>query len=137
MYEAILSDDGRYNIPDNFTARSAEILQVYLKTLGIKMETVYDDNERIAELDECNEVVPYEVGDTTIYCTMDEKYYLHRIHMIYRRYLKEHPNQIDEDITDVWEFIINNLTFKKKYLTDNIREIFNENIVAFSQEPME
>ncbi len=131
MYEALLSDDGKYNIPDTFTARSAEILQVYLKSLGIRMETVYDDNEYIAEQDECNEIVAYEVGNTVIYCTLDEKYYLNRLHAIYKAYLKEYPNQID-DIDDMWEYIIKNLTFKKKYLTDNIRKLFNENLTQFA-----
>ena len=37
MYEAILSEDGEYNIPDDFTSRCSEILQVYLKSLGIRM----------------------------------------------------------------------------------------------------
>lgn len=95
------------------------------------METVYDDNERIVEVDECNETVAYQVGNTTIYCTMEEKYYLNRIHAIYKQYMKDHPNEID-DIDEVWEYILNNLTFKKKHLTDNIRDIFNENLNAFS-----
>ena len=49
MYEAILSDDGEYNIPDDFTSRSAEILQVYLKSLGVRMTTIYDESNYIGE----------------------------------------------------------------------------------------
>lgn len=131
LYEAILSDDGKYNIPDTFTARSAEILQVYLKSLGIRMETIFDDNEFITSRDENNEVIPYQVGNKTIMCTMDEKYYLHKIFKIYRHYLKDNPSQIDE-VDDVWDYIVHNLTFKKKYLTDRIKELFLRNINAFA-----
>ena len=131
MYEAILSEDYAYNIPDNFTARSAEILQAYLKSLGVRMETIIDEDEYIGEPEHLDDNVGYLVGDTTIFCTTEEMYYLKKLRRVYHRYLKEYPNNID-DIDEVWDYIIDNLPFKKKYLTDNIISLFKNNIEAFS-----
>lgn len=131
LYEAVLSDDGKYNIPDKFTSRSADIFQVYMKSLGIRVETIIDDDEYIAENDKNNEIIAYQVGNTTITCTMDQKYYLSKIYKIYRRYLKDNPNTID-NIDDVWDYITDHLTFKKKHLTKEIKDIFFTNINAFS-----
>lgn len=132
MYEAILSDDGKYNIPAKFTSRSAEIMQVYLKSLGIRMETIIDEDEYIGEAEHHNEVVGYVISNTTIFCTPDEMYYLKKIHKVYKRYIKDNPNQID-DIDEVWEYILENLPFKKKYLTENIINLFKDNLEAFSK----
>lgn len=130
MYEAILSDDGKYNIPDNFTSRTSEVLQVYLKSLGVKMKTVIDEDEYIGEA-EHDEVIGYEIGNTTIFCTVDEMYYLKKLHKTYKRYMKEHPNTVD-DMDEVWDYLLEHLPFKKKYLTDNIIDLFKGNIEAFS-----
>ena len=132
MYEAILSDDGNYNIPDKFTSRAVEILQVYLKSLGVKMETITDEDEYIGEPEHTDEIVGYNVGRSVIFCTMEEMYYLKKIAKVYKRYMKEHPNTID-DINEVWEYIMDNLPFKKKHLTDQIIKMFKDNLQAFSQ----
>lgn len=132
MYEAILSEDGEYNIPDKFTSRTAEILQVYLKSLGVRMETIIDESEFIGEPEHESEIVGYQVGDATIFCSPNEMYYLMKMHKVYRYYLIDHPNTID-DFDEVWDFIIENLPFKKKYLTENIINIFKNNFDAFSQ----
>lgn len=132
MYEAILSDDGEYEIPEKFTSRSAEILQVYLKSLGVRMETIIDEDEFIGEPEHMTTIIGYKVGNTMIFCTADEMYYLKKMHRVYKRYMKEHPNDID-DIDEVWSYIVDNLPFKKKYLTDNIINIFKGNLEAFSQ----
>src|SRR5699024_10086650 len=77
MYEAILSEDGNYEIPNDFTSRSVEVLQTYLKSLGVRMHTVYNnDDEYVGEPEHRDEVVGYEVGDTVIFCTVEEMYYL-------------------------------------------------------------
>ncbi len=131
MYEAIVSEDGKYNIPDNFTSRTSEILQVYLKSLGVRMKTIIDEDDYIGEKEHSDEVVSYEVGGYTMFCTVDEIYYLKKLHKVYKRYLKENPNSID-DIDDVWDYIIENLPFKKKFLTDNIVSLFKDNIEAFA-----
>lgn len=131
MYEAILSDDGKYNIPDSFESRSVEILQVYLKSLGIKMETIIDNDEVIGEPEHESCMIDYHVGNGIIMCTVNEMYYLKKLHKVYRRYIKEHPNTID-DPDEVWEYILDNLPFKKKELTDNIINLFKENIPIFS-----
>jgi hypothetical protein len=131
MYEAILSEDGEYNIPDEFTSRTAEILQVYLKSLGVRMETIFDDSNYIGEPESSTEIIEYNVGDTTIFCTLDEKYYLNKLHEVYKMYMKEHPNEID-DLDEVWEYIIDHLPFKKKELTDDIINMFKDNLEAFS-----
>lgn len=132
MYEAILSEDGEYEIPTKFTSRSAEILQVYLKSLGVRMETIIDDSEYIGEAEHSDEVVGYKVGNKVIFCTIDEMYYLNKMSKVYKRYMKEHPNEID-DTNEVWEYVLENLPFKKKLLTDNIINLFKNNLEAFSQ----
>ena len=132
MYEAILSDDGTYNIPDTFTSRSAEILQVYLKSLGVRMETVIDEDDYIGEEGHDTETVGFVVGNSTIFCTVEEMYYLKKMHKVYRYYLIDHPNTID-DTEEVWDFIMENLPFKKKHLTDNIINLFRDNMEAFAK----
>ena len=132
MYEAILSEDGNYNIPDNFTSRTSEILQVYLKSLGVRMETIIDDSNYIGEPEHMTEVVGYKVGNSMIFCTPDEMYYLNKMHEVYKRYMKENPNSID-DVDEVWDYIMENLPFKKKDLTDNIINLFKDNLEAFSK----
>lgn len=132
MYEAILSEDGEYNIPDDFTSRSSEILQVYLKSLGIRMETIFDESNYIGEPEHLTDIIGYNVGNSTIFCTQDEMYYLNKLREVYHMYIKEHPNTID-DIDEVWEYIIDNLPFKKKELTENIINIFKDNLEAFSK----
>lgn len=131
MYEAILSEDMEYNIPDHFTSRTSEVLEVYLKSLGVEMETIIDEDEYIGEPEHENDSVAFEVGDSTIFCTTNEMYYLKKIQKVYHRYLKEHPNDID-DVDEIWDYIVENLPFKKKYLTDSIVNIFKNNFEAFS-----
>lgn len=132
MYESILSDDGEYEIPAKFTSRSAEIMQVYLKSLGIRMETIIDEDEYIGEAEHQTETVGYIVGNTTIFCTPDEMYYLKKMHKVYKKYIKNHPNEID-DIDEVWDYILEHLPFKKKCLTENIINLFKNNLEAFSR----
>lgn len=131
MYEAILSEDMEYNIPDNFTSRTSEVLEVYLKSLGVEMETVIDEDEYIGEPEHMNDNVAFAVGDSTIFCTTEEMYYLKKMQKVYHRYLKDNPSTID-DTDEAWEYIVENLPFKKKHLTDNIMKIFKNNIKAFS-----
>lgn len=131
LYEAILADDGKYNIPDKFTSRTVEILQVYMKSLGVKMRTIINEDDYIGEPEHLTEEVEYIVADHSIFCTVDEMYYLKKINVVYHQYLKEHPNTID-DPDDVWDYIIDNIPFKKKHLTENITKIFKDNIEAFA-----
>lgn len=135
LYEAILSDDGNYNIPDKFTSRTVEILQVYMKSLGVKMRTIINEDDYIGEPEHLTEEVEYIVGDHSIFCTVDEMYYLKKINIVYHQYLKENPNTID-DPDEVWDYILENLPFKKKHLTDNIIKIFKDNIEAFTNAPV-
>ena len=132
LYEAILDEDNEYNIPNSFTSRTAEILQVYLKSLGVRMETIIDDDEYIGEPEHLNETVGYELGNTTIFCTVEEMYYLKKLRKVYKRYLKDNPSSID-DIDEVWAYILEHLPFKKKFLTDNIISLFKDNMEAFSK----
>lgn len=131
MYEAIISDENKYNIPDYFTSRSVEILQVYLKSLGVHMETINDEDEYIGEPEHLTDTAAYEIGNTTIFCTTNEKYYLKKMNKVYKRYLREHPGEID-DVDEVWDYVMENLPFKEKHLTDNIIKMFKANIEAFS-----
>lgn len=131
MYEAILSEDGMYEIPDDFTSRTAEVLQVYLKSLGIRMESIDDEDEYIGEPEHSTEVVAYKVGQAVIFCTPDEMYYLRKLRKVYHKYIKRHPSMID-DADDGWEYIIEHLPFKKKHLTENIINLFRNNITEFA-----
>ena len=130
MYEAILSDDGRYEIPNDFTSRTSEVLEVYMKSLGIKMSTVFDEDEWISDGTE-NELIGYKLKQEILFCTMDEMYYLKKLKKVYKRYQKESPNNID-DTELAWDYIMEHLPFKKKFLTDNIVKLFKNNIQLFS-----
>ena len=132
LYEAILDEDNEYNIPNSFTSRTAEILQVYLKSLGVRMETIIDDDEYIGEPEHLNETVGYELGNSTIFCTVEEMYYLKKLRKVYKRYLRDNPSSID-DTDEVWAYILEHLPFKKKFLTDNIISLFKDNMEAFSK----
>lgn len=130
MYEAILSEDYEYNIPDNFTSRTSEILQVYLKSLGVRMETIINEDEYVGEPEHLDDEVGFAVGDRTIFCTTDEMYYLKKLQKIYHRYLRENPGNID-DIDEVWDYIMDNIKFNKKHLTHHIIDLFQSNMEAF------
>lgn len=131
MYEAILSEEGDYNIPDKFNSRSAEIFQVYLKSLGVRMETILDDDEFIGEPEHDQEVVGYTIRNRVIFCTPNEMYYLKKLSKLYKYYIKDNPGSID-DLDEVWDWMMEHLPFKKKYLTDNIIKLFKNNLEAFS-----
>lgn len=132
MYESILSQDGMYEIPDDFTSRSVEILQVYLKSLGVRMYTVDNDMNFIGEGPHLTEVIGYQVGHATIFCTRDQMYYLNKLNDIYGMYIKQHPDEIDQ-IEDVWDYIVDHLTFKKKYLTDELKDLFVSNMTILAE----
>jgi len=133
LYEAILSEDGNYNIPDDFNSRTSEILQVYFKSLGVGMKTIIDDSEFIGEAEHSEEEVSLKLGSSIIICTREEEYYLLKMYKVYQKYIKENPNQID-DLDEVWEYVLEHLPFKKKHLTDNIIKIFKDNLNLFSRE---
>ena len=132
MYEAILSEDGDYNIPDKFTNRAAEILQVYLKSLGIRMQTIVNDDEFIGEPEHDNEVVGFTIKNRVIFCTPNEMYYLKRLSKLYKKYTKDHESTIDE-LDVIWDWMMDNLNFKKKHLTENVINLFKNNLDAFSK----
>lgn len=131
MYEAVLSEDGIYNLPDSFTSRTSEVFQVYMKSLGVRAQTIINEDNYIGEPEHMTEVVGYQVGDSMLFCTPNEMYYLNKMHAVYKRYMKDNPNTID-DIEDIWEYIMDNLPFDKEDLTDNIIKLFKDNIEAFS-----
>ena len=131
MYEAILSEDGNYDIPKELTSRAVEILEVYLKSLGVRMTAVKDDSDYIGEPEHLDETIGYNVGNATIFCTIEQMYYLKKLHKVYKGYLKENPNTID-DMDEVWDYIKTHLPFKKKYLTDDIIELFTTHLEAFT-----
>ena len=127
MYEAIISEDGNYKIPDNFTSRSAEILKVYLKSLGVRIETVLNEDDYIGEDEDNHEIVAYTVKNRVIFCTPNEMYFIKKLSKMYKRNIKDNPNMIN-DFDEVWDDILENLPFKKKHLTDDIINIFKRNL---------
>ena len=130
MYEAILDEDAHYNIPDKFTSRTAQILQVYLKSLGVRMQTIINEDEFIGEPEHSQETIGFKVGDETIFCTIEEMYYLNKIRKVFKRFLKENPDDI-YDTDEAWDYIVEHLPFKKKHLTDNIINIFKDHMESF------
>jgi hypothetical protein len=47
--------------------------------------------------------------------------------------MKAHPHMIGESYDDMWEWLMDNLPFKKKHLTENIVNLFKSNITKFSR----
>ena len=82
MYEAILDENYAYNIPDDFTSRTAEVLQVYLKSLGVRMETIIDEDEFVGEAEHLDDNVGFQVGDSMIFCSTEEMYYLKKLQKV-------------------------------------------------------
>lgn len=133
MAEAILDDDTKYNLPDNFSSRTAEILQVYLKSLGVSINTIFDEDEFIGEKEDKETVIELNIGHATIFCTIEESYYLNKLIKIYSKFMKENPDRIYEKY-EIWDYIYEHLPFKKKHLTDKIIQIFDNNIFDFTVE---
>lgn len=130
MGEAIINENGNYEIPEELTSRTAEILQVYLKSLGVRMETIYDEDEYIGDESD-NDIVAYTIMNRVIFCTPNEMYYCKKLAKTYKNYLRDNPADIS-NFDEAWDYVINNLPFKKKYLTDDIYNIFIRNIEAFT-----
>ena len=130
MSEAILSGED-YEIPDNFTSRTAQIVQVYLKSLGVRMETIIDEDEYIGEPEHLSDSIGFQVGDKTIFCSTEEMYYLKKMQRIYKKYIAKYPGNID-DVDEVWDYIVENLPFSKKHLTEHIIDMFRSNLDAFA-----
>jgi hypothetical protein len=126
MYEAILSEED-YQIPDKFTSRSAQILQVYLKSLGVRMETVVGGDNYIGEKEDSEVTVVYTFRNSVICATPNEMYYVLQLARTYRWYVKDNPNTI-RDWEDAWDWVLDHLPFKKKHLTDKIVDLFKNNL---------
>ena len=110
-------------------------LILIVKKWGYSIHSEYkiiDEDEYIGEAEHQTETVCYTIGNTNIFCTPDEMYYLKKLHKTYKKYMKENPNQID-DVDEVWDYIMDNLPFKKKNLTQNIIDLFKNNLEAFSK----
>lgn len=95
------------------------------------METIIDESEYIGEAEHIDQEVQFDIGKVSIFCTRDEMYYLTKMHKVYQKYMKKYPGNID-DLDEVWEYILDNLPFKKKELTDRIINLFKDNLEAFS-----
>jgi hypothetical protein len=131
MFKAILSDEAKINIPAKFTSRAAEILEAYYKSLGVSMKTILDEEEFIGEKEHDMETLIYELRNKIIVCTPNEMYYLNKLGKLYKHYIKDNPNAI-YDVNEVWDYVVNNISFKKKHLTDYIINTFKCNLEAFT-----
>lgn len=127
LYEAILSEDGEYSIPDNFTSRSAQVLQVYLKSLGIRMETVVGGDDYFGEKEDDENIVGYTFGKHMIFATPNEMWHVKKLAKLYKYYIKDNPGDM-YDFNEVWEWMMENLPFKQKRLTDTIVKLFKNNL---------
>jgi hypothetical protein len=130
MYEAIITGD-TYDIPDNFTSRTAEILEVYLKSLGVRMKVVDDDKINFIGEDDDNDVTCHKVKNGYIFASKKEMYYLKKVAKAYKRVIKGRENQI-LDIEEVWDKTLDSLPFKKKHLTKDMVEVFMRNLELFT-----
>ena len=130
MYESVVSDSGTYDIPNDFTSRTAEIFQVLFKSLGVKAETIINEDEYIGEPEHDTEIVAHRVKNRIIFCSITEMYYLKKLKKMYKRYRKDHPDDI-VDFEEAWSYILDNLPFKRKQLTDNIINLFKNNLEVF------
>ena len=119
-------------VPNSFTNRAAEILQVYLKSLGIKIETIMTEDEFIGEPEHSNEVIGFTIKNRVIFCTMNEMYYLKKLSKLYKKYIHSREEKVD-DVEEAWDWMMDNLTFKKKFLSEAIIDLFKNNIEAFDQ----
>ena len=95
------------------------------------METVVDDSEFIGEPEHDEMEVVYNVRNHVIVCSPNEMYYINKLAKLYKRYRKDNPSSVYE-LDEIWEYIMKNLPFKKKYLTDKITDLFRDNLEAFS-----
>lgn len=127
MYEAILDEDGDYDIPMEFHSRTADIMQVYLKSLGVKMETIIGDTDTIGEPEDSETINCYTFRNNVIFCTAEEMYRVKKLAKLYKHYLKDHPMDIT-DFDEAWDYILENLPFKRKYLTDSVVKLFKNNL---------
>ena len=135
MFEAILSDDAKYDLPDHFTSRSAEVAQVYFKSLGVRMDTVIDDEEFIGYFEDKNTLITYQVHQSILVITVEQRRLLKKVQKAYRKYLKKYPNMID-DFDHIWDWIMDHITMhnKKKLLNGDIKKLFRENLTEFTQD---
>lgn len=127
LHEAILSEDGNYDIPTEFTSRSSEILQVYLKSLGVRMETVIEGGDRISEPEDMDTVVAYTFRNTVIMATPDEMFYVLTLARLYKQYRRENADHII-DYDEAWDWVLEHLPFKKKHLTESVSKLFRNNL---------
>lgn len=132
LCEAVLQGDGFYNLPDYFVSRTVQILQVYLKQLGVGMDCVNEDDELIIFPEDLETQVEYELQDCTILCSIAEREQLKQINRVYRRYLKENNWGI-VDVDDAWEYVMKHLPFKKKELLPDVPDLFRKNIQYFAR----
>ena len=130
LYESIISEEPM-EVPSSFTNRAAEILQVYLKSLGVKIETILTEDEFIGEPEHTNEIIGFTVKNRVIFCTQNEMYYLKKLQKLYKKYIHKSEENID-NTEEIWDWMMDNLTFKKKFLTDTIIDLFKNNIEAFN-----
>lgn len=129
LYESIVTGEPM-EVPNSFTNRAAEILQVYLKSLGIKIETIMTEDEFIGEPEHSNEVIGFTIKNRVIFCTMNEMYYLKKLSKLYKKYIHSRKEKVD-DVEEAWDWMMDNLTFKKKFLSEAIIDLFKNNIEAF------
>ena len=114
MYEAILQEDD-YDIPDKFTSRTSEILEVYLKSLGVRMRAVDDEDIEFIGEESDDEIIAHQIKNRIIFASNREMYYVKKLAKRYKRLLKNHENMILDD-DELWVELFEKLPFKKKYL---------------------
>lgn len=95
------------------------------------METIIDEDEYIGEPEHFSDSIGFQVGDKTIFCSTEEMYYLKKMQRVYKKYIAKYPGNID-DVDEVWDYIVENLPFSKKHLTEHIIDMFRSNLDAFA-----
>ena len=90
------------------------------------------EDEFIGEPEHSNEVIGFTIKNRVIFCTMNEMYYLKKLSKLYKKYIHSREEKVD-DVEEAWDWMMDNLTFKKKFLSEAIIDLFKNNIEAFDQ----
>ena len=138
MFEAILDDDTKYNLPKSFTSRSAEVAEVYFKSLGVGMNTIIDDEQFIGYIEDKDTIINYKVANADLFITVEQANLLKKIHKVFKKYLKQSPYLI-QDFNEIWEYVLKHINkHDKKRIKDNdeVKQIFKDHITDFTQESL-
>lgn len=114
-------DDVIKNIDASYTSRVAEIFNVILKSLGVGLEFL-DDNELVETLN-ADEIQQFELNGETILCTEYDYYMLQRASEIKEIILRENPVVTGNQLTHLIEEAMKTMKFINGPLTEELGDL--------------